>query len=1020
MALTKQPVAINFASGLSQKVDPKGLSPGKFAALNNTVQSKLGLLEKRNGNKQLASLPYDDYTYLTTFNGNLTAISSNLAAYVAGQQQWVTKGSIQPVQLSTMPLIRSNTTQTFSDTAISASGLVCTSYIDAGALKVAVADSTTGQNVLAPYTLVADSGVTSDSPRVYLLGNYFIVIYTSATSHLVYVAIAIATLTVGTPQLISSTYGADANGSFDAVTAGSYLYIGFNSFTAGSEQYCYLTPQLILSAKTTVSQDTANLMSMSYDALTGQIWSVFANTSTSAVSAVLLDQALNVIPGFPVSIGTVSSVANVTAAVVGGVATVFIENNNNFAYTTSSPPTIASNYIEKASVTNAGAVTAPAVLLRSVGLASTAAVANDGNVYVQVAFQSPYQPSYYLINQSGNIVASLAYSNGGGYLVTGLPSLLVLANGNLSTSYLFKDLIEAVNKNTAVPAGSQIAGVYSQLGINMVTYTLTGSQLVSAEIGNNLNLNGGLLWGYDGYTPVENNFFVWPESVQAQWSSTGGAMAADPLSGSTIQPAYYYQVTYEWTDNQGNAFRSAPSVPVAVTTSGSGTTGSVLLNIPKLELTYKTANPVKIVIYRWSLGQQSYYQVTSILSPTLNNSGSDLDLIVYTDTLNDSSILGNNLIYTTGSVVENVSAPSFVATTLFDTRLWGIDAEDQNLLWFSKQVIEATPVEMSDLFTIYIPPSTGTGGSTGPLRCLAPMDDKLILFKDNAIYYINGTGPDNTGANSQYSAATFITSTVGCSNQRSIVLTPNGLMFQSNNGIWLLGRDLTTSFIGNPVTDYDGFTVLSAVNVPQTNQIRFNLDNATTLVYNYFFDQWSTFTGVAPISSIPYQGLIAFIDGLGRTFIENPGSYLDGSNPVLMSLTTSWFNLAGLQGFERFYYMQMLGTYYSPHKLQVAIGYDYQDSPSQIITITPDNYSAAWGGDTAWGTGSQWGGALPLEQWQVFPAAQKCQAFQISIEEQYDASLGQPNGAGLSLSGLNMIIGTKKGYAKLPSSRQAG
>ena len=52
---------------------------------------------------------------------------------------------------------------------------------------------------------------------------------------------------------------------------------------------------------------------------------------------------------------------------------------------------------------------------------------------------------------------------------------------------------------------------------------------------------------------------------------------------------------------------------------------------------------------------------------------------------------------------------------LFDTRLWMVDAEDQNLLWFSKQVIEATPVEMSDLLTMYIAPTTSSEGNTGPI-----------------------------------------------------------------------------------------------------------------------------------------------------------------------------------------------------------------------------------------------------------------------------------------------------------------
>lgn len=201
--------------------------------------------------------------------------------------------------------------------------------------------------------------------------------------------------------------------------------------------------------------------------------------------------------------------------------------------------------------------------------------------------------------------------------------------------------------------------------------------------------------------------------------------------------------------------------------------------------------------------------------------------------------------------------------TLFDTRLWLVDAEDQNLLWFSKQVIENTPVEMSDLFTFYIPPTTAAQGSTGPITALAPLDDKLIIFKSNAIYYINGTGPDNTGANNNYSQPIFITSTVGCANQQSIVFMPQGLMFQSDKGIWLLDRGLGTTYIGAPVEQYNSGLVESAQNIPETNQVRFILNTGVTLMYDYYYSQWGTFVNVPAISSCIFQNLHTFINSYG-------------------------------------------------------------------------------------------------------------------------------------------------------------
>ena len=488
-------------------------------------------------------------------------------------------------------------------------------------------------------------------------------------------------------------------------------------------------------------------------------------------------------------------------------------------------------------------------------------------------------------------------------------------------------------------------------------------------------------------------------------------MAAKP-DGLTNTNAYFYQVTYEWSDNQGNINRSAPSIPVSVTTTGSASTGSVVLQLPVLPITYKTTNPVKIVVYRWSVAQQSYYQVTSISAPVLNAPDFPVQAITFTDTLTDASILGNNLIYTTGGVVENISPPAFSSVTLFDNRLWGISSED-NSLWFSKPIVPGTPVEMSDFFTINVAPTIGASGSTGFVTCIYPMDDKLIIFKKDAIYYVNGNGPDITGAFNQYSEPIFVTSTVGCDNQNSIVFIPNGLMFQSDKGIWLLGRDLSTNYIGAPVEAYNLDEVNSALTIPGTNQVRFMLDGGVTLMFDYFYGQWGTFNNIPSISSTLFQGLHTYINRFGQVFQETPNTYLDGSSPVQIKVKTSWVNLAGLQGFQRLYFFYLIGTYFSPHKLKVDIGYDYAPYPTQQTLITPINYAPAYGVDPIYGSGDPYGGAPNLEQWQVFAQRQLCQAFQITITEIYDPSFSIPAGAGLTLSGLDLVIGGKKGYVPL-------
>jgi hypothetical protein len=357
--------------------------------------------------------------------------------------------------------------------------------------------------------------------------------------------------------------------------------------------------------------------------------------------------------------------------------------------------------------------------------------------------------------------------------------------------------------------------------------------------------------------------------------------------------------------------------------------------------------------------------------------------------------------------------------TLFDTRLWLVDAEDPNLLWFSKQVIENTPVEMSDLLTMYIAPTTAAQGSTGPITAIAPMDDKLIIFKGNAIYYINGTGPDNTASNNQYSQPIFITSTVGCMNQQSIVFMPNGLMFQSDKGIWLLSRGLDASYIGAPVEQYNSGTVESAQNIPETNQVRFILNTGITLMYDYYYGQWGTFVGVPALSSCIFQGLHSFINKFGGVYQETPGLYVDGSNPVLMQFTTGPIRLDALQSYQRAYEFFLLGEYVSPHKLQIGILYDYATYPSQTVLISPTNFNPTYGNSSPYGEGS-YGGNSTTEEWRIHLKNQRCSAIGISLQEVYDGSFGVAAGAGFTLSGLNIVCGFKSKFRTISSAHSAG
>lgn len=1040
-----QAFPINFKDGLDTKTDPWQVSIGKFLRLVNSVFTKGNLLLKRNGYPKLTDLPNATFSYLTTLNDNLTAIGPSIGAYNSSSETWVTKGSISPMALSVLSLIRNSVNQIQCDSAIAANGLICTVYTQnnssTSTYYYVIADSVTGQNIVAPTLIPPLTGAVTGSPRVFLLGQYFVIVFTnviSAVSHLQYIAISSSNPSSHTTnQDIVSSYIPSTQVSWDGVVANNNLYIAYNTTTGGQAiKVTYLSQSAASLGQTPVSAVTfagqiASMVSLCADTTGANIIIYVSYYDAAGSTGHMLAVDLNLVTRMSAtSVITSGAIFNVVTAAQNGICTYYYEVSNNYSYDSGVP----THYIAKRTVTlpatvttgtvspAAGSASSGTIVVRSVGLASKAFIL-DGVEYFLSTYQSPYQNTYFLINGTTStssapiVVAKLAYENGGGYLTVGLPNATVIGS-EVRIPYLIKDFIAAQNTANAAPVDGAILGVYSQTGINLSSFNF-GIGIDASEIAGNLSISGGFLWQYDGYLPVENNFFLYPDSVEITTATTGGSLA---------DQKYFYAATYEWEDNQGNVYRSASSIEVSQTTSGGGTSTNTV-NVPYIRLTYKIGvNAPKIVIYRWSVAQPVFYRITSLTAVQLNNTAADS--LAFTDTFADSAILGNDILYTTGGVVENVNGPATNIITLFDNRLWQLSAEDPNLWLFSKEVIENTPVEMSDLFTYYIAPSTAAQGPTGPVTAGAPMDDKLISFKKNALYYTNGRGPDNTGANNQYSQPIFITSTTGCSNQKSIVFQPKGLMFEysseAGNQIWLLGRDLSTDYIGAPVEELTkNATVQSAVNVPGTNEVRFTLSSGITLMYDYYYGQWGTFVGVPAISSCLYQGMHTFINSFGSVYQESQGVYLDGSNPVLMGFTTGWINLAGLQGYQRSIMFYLLGKYYSPHKLNIQVAYDYNASALHNKLIAPNNFSPAYGGsgsdeENPYGQQPTYGGPGDVEKWRIFFKKQRCISFQIILDEIYDPSLGTPAGAGLSLSGLNFVAALKKGYYPASSKNSAG
>jgi hypothetical protein len=637
------------------------------------------------------------------------------------------------------------------------------------------------------------------------------------------------------------------------------------------------------------------------------------------------------------------------------------------------------------------------------GLMSKPILSSDGtDIYILVGYglntATCLQPSLFLLsilsggnaNSStmGTIIGRFAYSNSGGYEnnYVQLPSILNKTINSVTT-FLFPYSVAFQSQAISKTSPSTSSGVYSQVGLNVGFIALNGQQLTK-ETAISLHTTGPLLTQFDTSNVVEDGFMVWPDDMKTTPFSGTGVLAAQQ---------YYYKAVYEWTDKNGIIQRSAPGIPISANVIAPNDT--VLIDIPFLRMTNK-AN-VRLVLYRWSTAQPVYHQVTSITNPVNNDSdlpGADVQFQTFQDTYNDEMISGNTVLYTEGNVVENIPPGACFSPVLYRSRLMVVSSENPNQIWYSKQIVDATPVEFNDGFTLFVS-SGSSNSSTSPVKALGVLDDRLIVFKNNAIYYITGQGPDNTGANNDFSDPITISSPVGCSNPASIINTDVGLMFQASNssGIWLLDRKLQVTYIGNAVANYNSYDVKAASLVPGTTEVRFNMSNGIILMYDFFVDQWGTFTNVPNdfgIASTISNGTYHYLSSAGQVWKETPGLYVDaGSNNVLMSFKTGWLSLLGLQGYQRTYWCYFLGKYLTPHNFTVSLTYDYAQSAAQTVTVDPDSVAPTAG---------------DLEQWRIFLTQQKCEALQIEFQEVYTSS----QGASLTLSGINLVVGAKLHYPK--------
>lgn len=1067
MPLNRQLLTFPFALGLDTKSDPKQIPLGRLRALENGVFSSLKELRKRSGfegltrasvasvggvvvNENIASATaltsYRDELLLTGRTSGRPTLPQ-VFSYSDGSEGWVSKGSFTPCDVRLTSIHRSTRLIWWADGCVLDSGRLEVfawegADTSAGSVYYSVRDIASGQLVVEAVLVATNAYKPRCVPYgggaliYYIGGDGFIYVRTLVTAPLAALSAPI-TLTGVTPSQQTTFTSAMERKAFDVIRVEDQLALAFNNDAGGItvQLFSNSDPYTFSSVLFLSPPFASRVISLFFDSAGDQLAIAYGGgPGADAINGGLyrVNRYLSGAVSGP-STFSLPSGEGLAIASIGGVAVPERPSVSRFRVFVSS---VAGNRSTFFYSLDANSVAATLVRrLRQLILAAKP-FSYGGQAFFPTFFVSEttgalsgwgptgIQNQLLLVpdvDARTEPVARALYGTATAWpqsiLQSGSPatfSPIPLSGSWSSDGRTFR----VTSLEYATTPGASL-DVKLAAGVVSVAFGLEQAPLSDnrSEIGGSLVLGGGVCSTYDGTVISEQNFLAWPDQLTA---TLGGA--------GNIEPGTYQWVAvYEWLDNNGFVHRSAPSLPVSLTIP-TPTSQLVNLSVSPLRFSRKTEqSPISVVIYRTLANGSLFYRVSDPQTPLLNNESSVA--LAPSDNLSNADLAKNATLYTTGGVVENIAPPPFAAMAVHRSRLWGVEATNRLRLWYSKQVPASAPVEFSDVFVFDVNPQGGE------VTALASLDDKLVVFKRSEIFVVTGQGPDATGAQNDFSDAIFVTSDAGCIDSRSLVTTPNGLIFQSTKGIYTIDRSLSVSYIGAEVEAYNGETVQSSQLLAKSNQIRLLLASGVALVYDYLVGQWSVFTGQTGIDSVVWKDRFAFLRSNGQALLEDDSRFDDAGNAVALKLSTGWIAFDGTssggaytaatgnrasapgQVFQRVRRMLILGEYQGPHKLRVEIAFDYDDTVAQTVIVEPPT-PPTYGEQSPYGTsGVVYGGPWTPYQWRVDLSRQKCQAVRVTLTELRDrASLGE----NLRLSAIAFEIGVKGGLYRLPASQTFG
>ncbi len=492
MALDFQKIPVIFSGGIDTKTDRKMVLPGKLITLENGVFRSANTIDKRFGYDKLSlSISGADSITsgyaLSTFKNELLLFSGTRAySRLTSTNNWADRGSVISLIQKTTPIV-SNGDQQLNPDMTSNSGVSVYAWEDSrdhGTIRYSVVDEETGSFIVANQ-LVSTSG---SHPKLTSLANHIYLFYADGGS------IKYLTINVKVPSVLSNEYIFTSNmdinyPAYDVVTNADRIFVSFtNNTSPNGSSVAYLTTAGVISNEATrpgkslaicnFADKDQNVWTARYDG-----YAIYASGRSYNLGGLLATHLVESVSGVSTVTGIISP---------NNVPTLFYDCVDESG----------TMYIKSTTFTPAGTAGTPTVFCRSVGLASKPFI-YDNKLYLNVAYESLLQSTYFTLDSTGNVVAKMLAGVAGGYRQNNtLPQVCQLTPGIFIFANNQKGRIVS-EQNT----------IFSLLGVSSTKLDyLNANNFLTSELGDNLYIVGGIVQSYDGVSFAEHNFNLYPDS----------------------------------------------------------------------------------------------------------------------------------------------------------------------------------------------------------------------------------------------------------------------------------------------------------------------------------------------------------------------------------------------------------------------------------------------------------------------------------------------------------------------------